>query len=495
MQPSSNLSKPNPQDYQPNFILVGQKTAVFGDIIPIYKSYHELSTTIVSSWESLARLVWQSRVFLVCVFSLLSELLHNTIYQTILVCSVLYEQATHLPEKYNQLRNQLTSLIYTLSNQKTRGLWWLDIKLEIKKFISDVEIIARKIFHIFKKIYLSVVVLSVLLIISSANLMGNPTNQGGVFSVLGKALNNHTQTSNQQLENSYGIVSVISLLQQEGKTSDKFILERVVQHRVLPGDTIDSISEMYGLNPETVLFNNQLEESQPLPDTLYLPWTDGYIYRAESDISLQDLERIYGVAADLLYSENEDLLNREKGVFEKGSLILIPTRDFGSIANSNKLEAQRIENLRRAEEQKRKPNPAGYSAVTNQTYAGSYSGETSLGFIWPTSGNISRCVQAYHIACDIANFSAPPVFSVQSGYVAKVGFEAGGYGHHIIIDHGNGVRTLYAHLSEVYVSGGQTVIQGQSIGRMGATGYATGIHLHFEVIVNGQKRNPLLYLP
>jgi murein DD-endopeptidase MepM/ murein hydrolase activator NlpD len=69
-----------------------------------------------------------------------------------------------------------------------------------------------------------------------------------------------------------------------------------------------------------------------------------------------------------------------------------------------------------------------------------------------------------------------------------------GYGNRVMIDHGNGYRTLYAHLSQVYVVPGQTVARGAAIGKMGSTGRSTGIHLHFEVIRNGVYLNPLSVL-
>ena len=68
------------------------------------------------------------------------------------------------------------------------------------------------------------------------------------------------------------------------------------------------------------------------------------------------------------------------------------------------------------------------------------------------------------------------------------------YGKCIVIYHGNGVRTLYGHCSSLHVSVGEYVSQGQNIAAMGSTGYSTGNHLHFEVIVNGGRRNPLNYL-
>jgi murein DD-endopeptidase MepM/ murein hydrolase activator NlpD len=103
-----------------------------------------------------------------------------------------------------------------------------------------------------------------------------------------------------------------------------------------------------------------------------------------------------------------------------------------------------------------------------------------------------------HYAVDIQQRGGGPIFAVEAGTVirADYGWE-GGYGNVIEIDHGNGLVTLYAHNKELYVKKGDTVKRGQNISFMGNTGRvygATGIHVHFEVRVNGEKKNPLLYL-
>ncbi|MDI6880631.1 MAG: M23 family metallopeptidase, partial [Desulfitobacteriaceae bacterium] len=81
-----------------------------------------------------------------------------------------------------------------------------------------------------------------------------------------------------------------------------------------------------------------------------------------------------------------------------------------------------------------------------------------------------------------------------AGTVVSAGWD-GGYGKMILIDHGNGVMTRYAHSSQLLVSVGQRVAKGQTIGLVGVTGNTTGPHLHFEVISNGSTLNPLSYLP
>jgi len=79
--------------------------------------------------------------------------------------------------------------------------------------------------------------------------------------------------------------------------------------------------------------------------------------------------------------------------------------------------------------------------------------------------------------------------------VVAAGWSPYGYGFHVVIDHGNQMQTLYAHLSKFNVKVGDSVTRGQIIGNVGSTGNSTGPHLHFEVRVRGAHRNPLSMLP
>jgi murein DD-endopeptidase MepM/ murein hydrolase activator NlpD len=113
---------------------------------------------------------------------------------------------------------------------------------------------------------------------------------------------------------------------------------------------------------------------------------------------------------------------------------------------------------------------------------------------WPTSASrISQGYRGGHRAIDIDGNSGDPVVAADGGTVTFAGW-SGGYGYCVLINHGNGMTTRYAHCSKLSVSKGDKVSKGEVIGRVGSTGRSTGSHLHFEVIVNGTPRNPLNYL-
>ena len=145
----------------------------------------------------------------------------------------------------------------------------------------------------------------------------------------------------------------------------------------------------------------------------------------------------------------------------------------------------------------------------SNTYGGSYGSAT--GFIWPTRGayrvsshygyrSASISGWSYHGGIDIVLGSGSsagiPVVASASGTVVTAYSGWRGYGHTVVIDHGNGVKTRYAHMypGSITVRVGQRVYQGQQIGRIGSTGNSTGPHLHFEVLVNGYKVNPYPYI-
>ncbi|MBW3612467.1 MAG: peptidoglycan DD-metalloendopeptidase family protein [Chloroflexi bacterium] len=114
------------------------------------------------------------------------------------------------------------------------------------------------------------------------------------------------------------------------------------------------------------------------------------------------------------------------------------------------------------------------------------------GLVWPVpGGSVSQYFHAGHLAVDIAAPYGNQVVAAQAGVVTWSGWRNNGGGYVVSIDHGNGMRTTYNHLGNVWVSAGQWVAAGQLIAPVGCTGICTGPHVHFEVVVNGMIDNPM----
>jgi murein DD-endopeptidase MepM/ murein hydrolase activator NlpD len=303
-------------------------------------------------------------------------------------------------------------------------------------------------------------------------------------------INANTQTNPDDL-------NLISTQNKETQNDTTTNSKTVFEYTVKEGETIAQIAALYGLKEETVKFNNNLENQEIKPGTqLILPWTDAYIYKVEDEVTINYLSQLYQIDGQEILDYNHQQWSQEDKI-PKSTLILIPINDLEKIKLINQQEEERKENLRKAEEERKKRAALAYYGNGN-TYRGVTSDQArSEGLIWPVTGNfiISRCVQPGHIACDFADPSSPPIFAAKDGVVSAVyRFNVVGYGLAVVINHGNGLKTLYAHLSEIYVKPGEFVKQGVAIGRMGCTGWCTGTHLHFEVIYNGVRQDPLLYL-
>ena len=101
---------------------------------------------------------------------------------------------------------------------------------------------------------------------------------------------------------------------------------------------------------------------------------------------------------------------------------------------------------------------------------------------------------AMHPGIDLAGAIGTPIYATADGTVLRAGWNAGGYGNMVEIDHGKGIATRFGHMSAVLVSAGQHIVRGQQIGRMGSTGRSTGSHLHYEVRIDGRPVNPIPFM-
>ena len=252
---------------------------------------------------------------------------------------------------------------------------------------------------------------------------------------------------------------------------------KIVEHTVQSGDTIGAIAERYSISVETILWANNLSiRSYIRPgDTLKILPASGIQHTVKRGETVSKIARTYDVDADDIIEQNK-LQNDGSDIIVGESLIIPGGRRAAPV---------------------RRRTTRQYSSLSNiSAPPPSVTAPAGSGYLWPT--NVRRITQYYgwrHTGLDIAGPSGSPLYASRSGRVVRsqCGWN-GGYGCYIIVDHGGGVQTLYAHASRLYVSVGQQVSQGQTIALMGSTGRSTGPHIHYEIRVNGSRQNPLRYI-
>lgn len=247
------------------------------------------------------------------------------------------------------------------------------------------------------------------------------------------------------------------------------VRDRIIEYEVKPGDTVSSIAEKFGVSIDTVLWQNDLGPKDKIKpgQTLNILPVAGVAHKVRKGDTVYSIAKKYDIDAQPIVNfPFNTFTNDETFELAIGQTIMVPD----GVMPSKKPVAPRVRQL----------TPDAGTVVA------------SGNFVWPAGGRITQGFVWYHKGLDIANKAAPNVLAADSGKVVVAGWPDGyGYGNRVVIDHGNGYRTLYGHLSRIYVVSGQTVARGGAIGRMGCTGRCTGTHLHFEVIRNGVYINPL----
>jgi murein DD-endopeptidase MepM/ murein hydrolase activator NlpD len=218
------------------------------------------------------------------------------------------------------------------------------------------------------------------------------------------------------------------------------------------------------------------------------------------------LDRLNGLEIDLVDAQQRAVAAREAVEAERAAVQARLEEYRATLAEQQRLEgelARRIETVQAEVEALAEEEAGIQAALARASQAPTGPGgsvdlpPSEAGLIWPTSGPVtSPYGQRWgrlHAGIDIGAPSGQAIYASAAGTV--ISGCGGGYGNCVMIDHGNGMVTLYAHQTSVYVSGGQTVSQGQNIGTIGCTGSCTGPHLHFETRINGSPYDPLTYLP
>lgn len=248
-----------------------------------------------------------------------------------------------------------------------------------------------------------------------------------------------------------------------------------IDYKVESGDTISSIAQKFGISSDTIKWANDLISDAIKPGQVLkiLPVT-GVSYIVKSGDTLESVAKKFSAEQqpilDFPFNDIPDDLS-----LKVGQLLIIPD------GSPPEIKAP-----------KPKPQPQ-YLAQGPGSPA--FSAPGGAQFIWPAGGTLTQYFSWYHPGIDIADRSAPGIAAADGGTVMVAGWpDAQGYGNRVVIDHGNGYTSLYAHLSNIYVSAGQTVSRGQLIGQMGSTGRSTGTHLHLEIRYKGVALNPLAIL-
>lgn len=259
-------------------------------------------------------------------------------------------------------------------------------------------------------------------------------------------------------------------------------------YTVQPGDSVAAIAQAFGISEDYIIWNNPHIAANPdylvVGATVLVPSTNAIVYNVTVGDTLNDIASYYQVDVGSIIAYNQSVLPSADSVIE-GMTLIIP----GGVPPAPSPAAVTVI------EDSLAPEPA--AVEPEPTYVPPPAAPVSSGFIWPFYGNISTYFDWSHPGIDIDGFGAygAPIVAAASGTVVLTAWDSWGYGYHVIIDHGDGTRTLYAHLSDIWVSQGEYVAQGQAIGALGSTGYSTGAHLMFNIYVGGVAVDPLAYLP
>jgi len=249
-------------------------------------------------------------------------------------------------------------------------------------------------------------------------------------------------------------------------------VDRIETYIVQPGDTIHGIALNFDLAPDTLLWANSRLEDNPdllmVGDELTILPVDGVYHQVGQDDTLTDIAATFQVDEQTIIDYPLNNLDPENPAVTPGQWLVVPGGE--------------------------KPYVPKYVSVAHSDAPSDAATGTGT-FQWPTNGTITQEYWRGHRALDIAAWMGAPIYAADGGYVVAAQWDDTGYGRMIIVDHGNGFKSLYAHMSVLYVAVGDEVTQGQQLGEMGSSGNSTGPHLHFELILNGVKRNPWGFLP
>ncbi|MBI4036834.1 peptidoglycan DD-metalloendopeptidase family protein [Candidatus Daviesbacteria bacterium] len=250
----------------------------------------------------------------------------------------------------------------------------------------------------------------------------------------------------------------------------------IIEYEVKSGDTISSLADRFGISADTIKWANNLDNVNTIKpgQTLKILPVTGVAHTVVSGDTLASVAKKYSAEQQpILDFPFNDIPDDFK--LKVGQVLIIPD----GVPPTKPVSKPRLAPQYLAQ---------GPSSPTFTAPGGG-------NFIWPTRGILTQYFSWYHPGIDVADRSAPGVAASDGGVVVVAGWvDNYGFGNRVVIDHGNGYQTTYAHLSNIYVATGQSISRGQILGQMGSTGRSTGTHLHLEIRYKGIAVNPLAIL-
>ena len=254
---------------------------------------------------------------------------------------------------------------------------------------------------------------------------------------------------------------------------------QIQTYTVERGDTPNGIADKFGIQATTLLGGNPLlsQESSLLQTgvTLLILPVDGVLHDVQPGDSLESLAEQYGVPVETIIGYGPNNLEFPFRLYPE-TQILIP----GAVRDVFVWTPPTLESVRGSSREGSGVTPIIVGTGT---------------FVYPVSSrNFTQYFWYGHPGIDIALGEGSTVVASDTGTVTFAGFNIYGFGNLIVVNHGNGYETFYAHLSGISVVPGQIVYQGNVIGATGNTGNSSGPHIHFEIRINGAQDNPCWYV-
>lgn len=254
-------------------------------------------------------------------------------------------------------------------------------------------------------------------------------------------------------------------------TAPKKERREVSTYVVKPRDNVSVIAARFGVTPDSVVWANGNLEQNPdalsVGQELVIPPVNGVLHRVQKGETIQSIAARFKAQPQAIIDDpfNQSIhdLKSSPPVLAVDAYIMVP-------GGSKPVVVRKVE----------------YSATTPQNAI-----KGTSNFQWPTAACMSQVYWTQHTGLDLANSQGTAIVASDAGFVEFAGWDNSGYGNMILLNHGNGMITRYAHMSAFAVAAGASVNKGQLIGRIGSTGRSTGPHVHFELIVNGVHRNPV----